>query len=271
MQSTGGGHDQPEARLAAEPGHGPPDRLVRGDAARGDDRLAGADPLLEQPEREAQAVDDRVDHGGLEGGAEVGDIRRRQGRDPVGLHPHRGLQAGQREVRFRPAQHRTRKGEALGIAVERALFDQRAAGIGQSQHLGDLVEGFADRVVERRAEPDVVADSLHRDELGVAARQQEQEIGEGGIVGEARGQRMGLEMIDGNEGFAQGERDGLAGRQADDDAADEAGTGRRRDGIDLGDRHAGLGDGAFDEPVQHLDMGAGRDLGHDPAVGPRAA
>ena len=66
-----------------------------------------------------------------------------------------------------------------GIAVGRLALDLRAARIGQAEELRDLVEGLAQRVVDRRAEPDVVADAAHGDELRVPAGGEEQEIGEG--------------------------------------------------------------------------------------------
>ena len=50
----------------------------------------------------------------------------------------------------------------------------------------------------------------------MAARDEQQEIGEGEPIGEAGGQRMRLEMIDRDEGNAAPERDGLAHGDADD-------------------------------------------------------
>ena len=48
----------------------------------------------------------------------------------------------------------------------------------------------------RGAEPHIIADAEHRDDLGVAAGGEEQAIGKRRAVGEPRGQRMRLEMID---------------------------------------------------------------------------
>ena len=77
-----------------------------------------------------------------------------QRRDRLGGEPRRRLQPGEREVGGRPAEQRARQREAGRIALPRRRFDRRAAGIGQAEQLGGLVEGFADRVVHRRAEPD---------------------------------------------------------------------------------------------------------------------
>ena len=92
--------------------------------------------------------------------------------------------------------HRAGKIEPHRIAAERRLFDARAAGIGQAEQFGRLVEGFADGVVDRRAEPPIIADAVDRDELAMAAGDQQQQIGKVDIVGQPRRQRMGFEMID---------------------------------------------------------------------------
>ena len=78
----------------------------------------------------------------------------------------------------------------------RLALDLRPARIGEAEQLRGLVEGFADRVVDRGAEPHVFADIEHRDDLGVPAGGEEQAVGKLGAVGEPRGQRMRLEMID---------------------------------------------------------------------------
>ena len=106
------------------------------------------------------------------------------------------------------------KSKRVGIAFQRFALDLRAAGIGQAEHFGDLVEGFADGIVDRRAEPQIIADAAHRDELGMAARDEQQQIGKIETAGEPRGQRMGFEMVDGDEGFARRQRQRLARRSA---------------------------------------------------------
>ncbi len=59
------------------------------------------------------------------------------------------------------------------------------------------------------------------------------EKGEGDAVGQARGQRVRLEMVDGDERLAARQRHALAGHQPDQHAADEAGTRRRRDAVEI--------------------------------------
>ena len=67
----------------------------------------------------------------------------------------------------------------VGSPGARRALDRGAAGEAQAQHLGGLVEGLAERVVEGRAEAPVAADAQDHQQLAMAARDQQQEIGEG--------------------------------------------------------------------------------------------
>ena len=117
------------------------------------------------------------------------------------LVPERGLEAGEREMRLGPAEHRPRQRDGRPPSRAPALH-RRAAGIAEAEQLGRLVEGLAERVVERRAEPLIAADILDDEELGVPARDEQQQIGKAEPIGQAGGQRMRLQMIDGDEGHA---------------------------------------------------------------------
>ena len=76
-------------------------------------------------------------------------------------------------MRLVAAEHRSRKVEAARIAGARRLLDRRTAGKAQPQELRCLVEGFAQRVVDGRAEALIVADAAHDQELRVAARHEQ--------------------------------------------------------------------------------------------------
>ncbi len=101
----------------------------------------------------------------------------------------------------------------------------------------------------------------------MAARDEQQEIGEGQAVGETGAQRMGFQMIDRHEGLAQAERHGLGRGQADDQAADQARAGRRGDPVDGLEAGAGVGEGLANRRIEQVDMGAGGDFRHHPAIG----
>ena len=81
-------------------------------------------------------------------------IRRQRGE-------HGGLETRKTEVETRPVGHRPRKLEHARAAVFREPRELRAAGIGQAEQLGGLVEGLAHRVVEALAEQGVSADAAH--------------------------------------------------------------------------------------------------------------
>ena len=65
----------------------------------------------------------------------------------------------------------------VGLPARGHALDLGAAGITEAQQLGRLVEGLAQRVVERGAEPLVAADVLDHQELGMPAGDEQQEIG----------------------------------------------------------------------------------------------
>ena len=86
-------------------------------------------------------------------------------------------------------------------------------------------------------------------------------------VGEPRGQRVRLEMIDRDQRLLADQRDGLGGGEPDDDAADQAGSGGGGDAVEAGEAHAGIRHRLGDDEVERLDMRARRDLRHDAAEG----
>ncbi len=95
------------------------------------------------------------------------------------------------------------------------------------------------------------------------ARGDEHEIGKADAGRQACGQRVRLEVIDGDEGLAARERHPLARHQADENAADEARTRRGRHAIEILGRDFGPRERAGDKRVDDLDMGARRNLGHN--------
>ena len=213
----------------------------------------------------AQPVVDHLHHRLLERGAQIGHVLVAQRRDPLGLEPQRRLQPRQRKVRLGPALHRPRQRKPRRISPHRFLLHLRAARIAQPQQLRGLVEGLADRVVLGGAEQRVVADPLHRDDLGVPAGGEEQAIGKLGARGEPRRQRMRLEVVDRHQRLVGDHRDRLGGGQPDDDTADQARARGRRHAVDRADRKVGVRQRLGDDPVERLDMRARRDLRHHAA------
>ena len=169
-------------------------------------------------------------------------------------------------MRLLASRHRPRQRDAW-LSLRRFALDLGSSGIGQAQEFGSLVERFAQRIVERRAEALVVADALDDEKLGVSARNEQEQIGKVEPIGEPGGERVRLEMIDGDEGAPKAERDRLPGCHPDDETADEAGAGRSRHRVDRAEVESGLGKRLADRRIEKLDMGARGNLGHDAAIG----
>src|SRR5690606_37852326 len=71
---------------------------------------------------------------------------------------------------------------------------------------------------------------------------------------------MTFEVVDGHEGKAACGGEALCGHEADDDAANEAGTCGRRDAVEVVPAGLCLFHGAGDQAVEMLDMGPGGDF-----------
>ena len=155
----------------------------------------------------------------------------------------------------------------LGSPLAGQALHGRAARIAQAQHLRDLVERLADRIVDGGAEQAVAADALDRDELAMAARDQQQEIGEVELGDEAGGQRVRLEMVDRHQRQVVDQGHGLAGEQAHHQAADQARPGGGGDAGEIAKADARLAHRLGHQQVELLDMGAGCYLRHHAAIG----
>ncbi len=127
-------------------------------------------------------------------------------------------------------------------------IDPGAAWIAQSQQLGDLVESFAGRIVERGADVAIgkafafVADKV---KMGVATgndQGQRSRIGqlEHFAMCQQNGMNMTLKVVDGDQRLAQskGERFGIG--DSNQKCACQAGTFRDRDCVQIGEADAGF-------------------------------
>ena len=101
----------------------------------------------------------------------------------------------------------------------------------------------------------------------MAARDEQQKIGEGDVVGQPRRERVTLEVVDGDERLPERQGQGLAGRQAHHDATHKPGACRGRDPVEMFELHSGPVQRPLDQAIDDLDMGARGDLRHDAAEG----
>ncbi len=77
---------------------------------------------------------------------------------------------------------------------------------------------------------------------------------------------MGLDMIDTDEGLAEGPCEGLGRGDADEEGADEAGAVADCDGVDHAKAEPGLRERLADHGDDGFDVGAACDLGDDAGV-----
>lgn len=252
--------DKRLAELARERGERGADRAVRRDATR-DDK---GGRLRTGHERDAAAVDEAIDDRGLKGGREIGGgVRpaRRGARD-------RALEPREREMRLVAADERTRQRDGARIALGRDALDRGAARIAEAQKFCRLVKSFARRVVDGCGEAAIGADSFDEEKLAVAARHEQQQIGEAKVgFDKPWAQRMAFEMVDRDERFARRVRERLTGDEPDHHAADQSRAGGRGDRVDVGQRDPGVGEHPFDKRREAIDMRARRDFGNDAAIG----
>jgi len=74
-------------------------------------------------------------------------------------------------------------------------------------------------------------------------------------------------MVDRIERLTSRPRDCLAGHQPNQKAADQSGTSRCSNGVDVGELHLRPRQCLLDQAVERIDMGARRDFRHDAAIG----
>jgi putative nucleotidyltransferase with HDIG domain len=137
-----------------------------------------------------------------------------------------------------------RKGDRGGISVSRQRIDPGAAGITQTQQLGDFVEGLAGCVVERGAHVPV-AFAMGDIEVGVAAgNHQSQSSGtriEGFTLSQQNGMNVALKVVHRDQRFLQGESQRLGVSDSHQQRARQAGALGDRDGIEISKADSRLG------------------------------
>ena len=109
----------------------------------------------------------------------------------------RGLQAGQAEAQIARMHERAGEIDGARIALCCVSADDRAARIPKAERLGNLVERFPHRIVDRRAERFVVRPVLHMHEHRVPAAHERNDHRRSDCgIGDLVGVQMAFEMID---------------------------------------------------------------------------
>ena len=126
-----------------------------------------------------------------------------------------------------------------------------------------LVERFARRVVDRRADDLHVERTVHFYDLGMSSADQQAEERKVGVrklsVGQVQkvGEDVPLQMIDLHQRNVVGDRESFGERYAHQERSQQAGAARESDRVDLVDRHAGLFQGRIDYRDDILLVGPG--------------
>jgi len=239
---------------------------VCGDAAGGHKPFRQAFRIVE-PEGGAEPVSKGFSRGGLEGGAEVRHIlaaERRMGQRGVA---NGCLQPGKREIGALTAHERPRQGKPAWIANRCRALNSRAARKSEAKHFGHLVEGFAQRVIDRAAELPIIEMRPHPQELGMPSRNEKKKIGRMQALRQPDRQGMTFEVIDGGERQIMDERNRLRRHKPRQHAADETWTSRGGDAVQAAKPKAGFGERSLDQRIEYLNVSAGRNLRHDTAIG----
>jgi hypothetical protein len=100
----------------------------------------------------------------------------------------------------------------------------------------------------------------------MATRGQQQQVGKSHFMHQTRRQRVTLQMIDRDQRFARGYAERLGRHQPHHHPADQPRPGSNRNRIDIGQRDTGGGQRFSHQRAQPLDMGAGGNFRHHPAI-----
>ncbi len=218
--------------------------------------------------------DEHLDHHALKGRAQVGDAllarRHALARDALrdgGLEP--------REAHLEAApQHGHGQLHRLRVALGREAVDDRSARVAEAEELGHLVVGLARRVVACLADQRHVAEGAHLVEGRVPAAREQGDVGPCGagarcvlVTAQINGQEVPVEVVDAYDGQAAAVGDRLGGREPDEQRTDEARPLGHGDRIHVVEAVGQGGEGPFEHRDDGTQVGAGGELGNDPAVG----
>ena len=164
------------------------------------------------------------------------------------------------------------EGDGAGVAVGGEGVDPGAAGVAETEELGDFVVGFAGCVVDGAAYVLVLPRSagslllvwvLGEVEVGVSAGDDEGEERQahGGCRGFAGfhedGVDVAFEVVDGDERLGEAVGEGFGVGDADEEGSGETGTFGHGDGVEVGEGEVGAGEGFADDEDDVAEVLAG--------------
>ncbi len=251
-----------DALFLAELGDRGAQRTVGGDAAAERDRVPVA--LLQRP---LQFRGQLPDHGGLEGGGEVGPpLGHALLAELAAAVDERRLQPAEAEIEAGVAGHRDRHLERGRVALLGQLLQRRPARVAEPEQPRRLVEGLAGGVIEGLAQDLVAPVVPHPRQQGVPAAGDEAEEGRlERLRLEEVGGDVALQVVDRDQRQPPRRGDRLRGADPDQEGADQARPGGDRDRLDLAQLDLGLGERRLDHRRGQFEVVARGDLGDDAA------
>ena len=185
----------------------------------------------------------------------------------VGQVHHRRLQAGEAHVQLRSRDPGVGQGIDPALGLLRQLVHGLAAGIGQAQDPGGLIEALPRRVIPGGTQdPDIGVVPDIGDEGVAAGDGQGQEGGLQVREGQVVGGDVSPDVVHRDQRHAPGIGQGLGEAQAHQHGPDEARGIGDGDGVDVVLGAVGLRQGPLRQGRDDLHMLAGGDLRHHAAV-----
>ena len=206
-----------------------------------------------------------IDYGGLDGGAEVREIRFSGWAVFFEEDADRGFEAAEAEIEIARVDHAAREIVSCGIAVRSEAVDEDAAGIAEAEEFGGFVEGLAGGVVEGAAEELVFSEAFDIQKQSVTATDDECGVGWDGVAPEERREQVALDVVHGEEGFGRTKGQALGEGRSDKQGGGQARAGGGGDGIKFGKIEAGFLHGAVDDWRGAGEVVARGDLRNDAA------
>ena len=173
---------------------------------------------------------EHVDNRFLKGGRNIGGVNLGI---PANVIHDRSLEARERKV-IALVEHGPGELHRLRIAFHRDRVDGRATGISEAEVTSDLVERFTSGVVNCGTQHAVLAVACHEYEKRVSARYQQHNNGKFDFwVLKQRGVKMSFKMVHRNEWDIPDERKSLCCAHSNKKRADESGTNRCRNRVNV--------------------------------------
>ena len=153
----------------------------------------------------------------------------------------------------------------IGGPALREAIQQQTSGIRQTEHFGELVAGFARRVVKRASQQGQRLRCVYPINMGVTARNEQAQQRVVQLMFKADGQQMGVEVVDGDQRLVARQSQALGERHAHEQRPEQARPTGRRDDVHIGQRQPRAAHQFVVQRAQKTVVLTGSQLGNDAA------